>query len=1326
MAALGRSGAVAFVVTESALLVGDQGQGFGKDEIRAICTLGRSSKDPRKSVGYKGLGFKSVGEITDTPEIISSARFRFDEAAVRSAVTRALGEGEFPDGQRLPVYAFPFQLSDDDLGPDRPQVEDLVDSGFTTVMRLPFRQGVERDAVEAQVLDSIRPRLLLFLESIDRLEVRGTESDFAAEAAREFQDGFAELLIEIEGRDQEHWIVWQDTIPVEDRSLLSGLGTAWERVEHVRVGAAIELDDSGRPWIGSPKPIHVYFPTEESVGMPVLLHGDFALDLDRRRIAQAPELVQYNSWLSRHLSDLISNSVVPTMQARWEGDPSLVAPFALCEDPNGFGVELVELIIESLRAVRFVPCVDANSRSPDEVVFLPNSVPSAKDFLRYMRSDAAVPLVHPDLNGPKPIRRLLIEKIGARQLDLSAAAQLLSGDGDFDPVGFFKFLVEWSAQQPRLGKALSDVQCVRTIGGRWTTPSSMVFFPRQRGEIEFPTRIDVPIADLPDIEGLHPLLDEAGVRSFEWRQLVPDFILPILIDDAEDEERRQAALDALRSYYNAERSGDPRIRAQIERVLLPARRSHGGLAELAPAGEIYFSGEWLGDDRLERIYGPFGHREFLAVETLIDADEREAERDFLRWIGVAAAPRVDASVTIVRDRYKLEDVRRHPHRRYGQWWERWWSDPTTENVKKCGQDHPYSQQLRASYGLDRFPDLVEANDPSRLALLWDMLAAEWGTTYMGALTATFFCQNTGHGGERSRPAPSLLDFMLRNAAWVPASRGDDVELAQPANVWRLTRETPRRIANRVPTLPSGLERQSGVDIARHLGVVDAARPSIDDLRALLVGLADEKPTNFDSETEIHHAARWVMRTIDEVLDDYPEEDLRGTPLLAILKREHVFDEAPFMASDEMLKSTFSEYYPVLDADRNLNRLPRAAGLRSLDKEVVTTPRPHGPAEAAEIGQRVRAAGPFMAAVAFKEVQSRRDDVVRGLNRLELVVCERLTLVYELDGQTVEREDATCYVAIRTEQEGRVRRRIGTAYLELGERGEPDWFTFGPELARFLDVPTLGDAFSLLLSHGRDGRQRYLDSKQVSAEEFAEAMEALDNPPLDDVVGSLIDEILGFSSAQQGEGDTESSESETLETGQSTVSESEATPEEEEYPELDEENLRIDEGEVAEEGVGPSDSKRDRRRQSGTGGSHGLPPMERVTRALGHRGEKAVYLAERRRLTSLGLDPEQVRWVSKDRPLSPYDIESLLNGQRVYIEVKATKGSDPFAPFEISAAELIFGLQKRGNYLIDRVTEAHTATPAITRFEDPLGLLSSGSAILDLSSARFAFMEPRPA
>ena len=181
----GRVGRVRFVLSETALLVADNGSGFHEDQVRAICGLGRSSKDPRKSVGYKGLGFKSVGEITTQPQILSSgASFEFDERRVSLEVRGAAGT--LAPKQRLPVYAFPFTITAASLGPDQAIAEAALAEGFSTVLRLPLTPGVRRSDVESHLAETLFPRLLWFLAGVNQLELQATSNDFVAMATRDF------------------------------------------------------------------------------------------------------------------------------------------------------------------------------------------------------------------------------------------------------------------------------------------------------------------------------------------------------------------------------------------------------------------------------------------------------------------------------------------------------------------------------------------------------------------------------------------------------------------------------------------------------------------------------------------------------------------------------------------------------------------------------------------------------------------------------------------------------------------------------------------------------------------------------------------------------------------------------------------------------------------------------------------------------------------------------------------------------------------------------------------------------------------------------------
>ena len=84
---------ISFVLStdpEPVLLVGNSGLPFRHEDFKGICQLAQSPKDPNKSVGNKGLGFRSVLEVSGCPEIWSTPpvgsdtcfAFRFDPAVI--------------------------------------------------------------------------------------------------------------------------------------------------------------------------------------------------------------------------------------------------------------------------------------------------------------------------------------------------------------------------------------------------------------------------------------------------------------------------------------------------------------------------------------------------------------------------------------------------------------------------------------------------------------------------------------------------------------------------------------------------------------------------------------------------------------------------------------------------------------------------------------------------------------------------------------------------------------------------------------------------------------------------------------------------------------------------------------------------------------------------------------------------------------------------------------------------------------------------------------------------------------------------------------------
>ncbi len=693
-ASLGSSGGrVKFVLTESALLVADQGAGFGTDQVRAICGLARSSKDPRKNIGYKGLGFKSVAEITAKPQVITAdLMFCFDASRLRGEIEAIQSRPIGPD-MRLPDYAFPFEITPEDLDDDRDAVDLLRSEGFVTIVRLPLREAMDRTIVENHLVEAVVPRLLLFLDATESIELMGTSNDFVAEAVRDLYEGYQDLLVQ-SGDRTENFLIFRRDVIVSDRKLVASLGGAWGEVEAVRLAVAVPLGPDGAPVGGATEPLHVYFPTEEHTGISLILNADFQMELDRRRLSQTLQAEPYNVWLLDQLAEFVSLLGVPQLLKQFNGLGVLdvLAPYG---SESGLGEKLMHKILDLLREQQLVPCRDTAMRIPSAARLLPATVPDPITLHKWI--DAQPTAVIPAAELSRPIRELLADRLEVPEISVESILKTLQPPVDADVEDFYTFLVDWSTTTPRPFVAyLSFAQCVSLPGGKWVRPNEgAAFLPPQRGETEFPPHLELPIAKLPMIEGLNRLLEDAGVQPLTWRALVAEFLMPRLSDPDRADDDRQSALRALRTYYDRVRrvnAGDQDIRERVSSTLLPARKDSVGESGLRRAGGLYFGEDWLPEAGLEKIYGAFNEHDFLAM---IPGETRDSDLEFFTWLGVSDCPRVVKVSPIAPEHAG------------------WRMSTDYRIASEClSGAHPYSQTLESAPSLDRLGEILKSESSS--------------------------------------------------------------------------------------------------------------------------------------------------------------------------------------------------------------------------------------------------------------------------------------------------------------------------------------------------------------------------------------------------------------------------------------------------------------------------------------------------------------------------------------------------------------------------------------------------------------------------------------
>lgn len=174
------SGRIALILVQDegehgVLYASNTGRGFTTSNVRAIANLGLSDKTIGEGIGNKGIGFKSVLQICEAPEIYSVLPdgspgycFRF---AMPADVPDLVGGNPVHTQQVLDELSLYSLTVPADSTPER--VVKLWAEGYSTVIRLPLH-GDAQGLVQERLSDLAAPDapVLLFLRRLQAMTIR--------------------------------------------------------------------------------------------------------------------------------------------------------------------------------------------------------------------------------------------------------------------------------------------------------------------------------------------------------------------------------------------------------------------------------------------------------------------------------------------------------------------------------------------------------------------------------------------------------------------------------------------------------------------------------------------------------------------------------------------------------------------------------------------------------------------------------------------------------------------------------------------------------------------------------------------------------------------------------------------------------------------------------------------------------------------------------------------------------------------------------------------------------------------------------------------------
>ena len=459
---------------------------------------GDTRLDPN-SIGAFGIGFLTVYQITDHPELISAGQhWILNELA--------------PADQRIQICDNP------DCGvchrSDLPGTRFVLPFAVTpSAMRtaLSFDPVTSDQITElAKRLEEALPESLLFLDALNRLELRRQGALVGAiDCVREDD----RVLMTSTSGDRA-WRLFRSSVPAEDIERLGQAIGGGDVARHAGVVLAFgDGEDEGRYF--------AWLPTQERLGLPFHVHADFFPSNDRKHVLWEGD---YRSTWNRACLQAVAEVLAANLESvRTQLTPTgfwgLIQTAQSQREVEQAGVFWPKL----LRQIQSGPFVltDADQWvEPGEAVFVDPRFRSGIDALRAL----GIQPVHGDLN---EFRNLLVDRTNGAGVPLLTlhhvvAAWTEPGDGSLTDSAqavlrkqslrmqvwsLIEIMLADTRTQELDRQALSGLELLLTLSGSTVSPAEgRKADPITRGLFELVDAdspvIDLPEADYPRLAGL--------------------------------------------------------------------------------------------------------------------------------------------------------------------------------------------------------------------------------------------------------------------------------------------------------------------------------------------------------------------------------------------------------------------------------------------------------------------------------------------------------------------------------------------------------------------------------------------------------------------------------------------------------------------------------------------------------------------------------------------------------------------------------------------------------------------------------------------------------
>lgn len=236
--------------SEDLLFVANNGREFNQTDLESLCRSASSNKLRGETIGYRGIGFKSVVSFTREIHILSGN--------LELTFSKELTHLEIPNASRVPLIRIPHVLSGKVKDGINSVLKILKTEGYSTIFVF---TGITANEIESE-FNSFEYNSLLFLRNVIETEIF-------------LKEKISTIISKTKISDSESKIVFNT----------NGISTNWfiSKIEDSSIAFSIQNNEIVK-LTSDEAIVHSFLPTEDKNGLGILINGNFSTDPSRRHL----------------------------------------------------------------------------------------------------------------------------------------------------------------------------------------------------------------------------------------------------------------------------------------------------------------------------------------------------------------------------------------------------------------------------------------------------------------------------------------------------------------------------------------------------------------------------------------------------------------------------------------------------------------------------------------------------------------------------------------------------------------------------------------------------------------------------------------------------------------------------------------------------------------------------------------------------------------------------------------------------------------------------------------------------------------------------------